>query len=75
MEMTDDYRNKIADFISEYFDLADGAKYTDDDVIRQSIGTLITEKVFTIHGLRRHAVKFHQILIPKEFIKECAYYG
>ena len=73
MEMTNDYRNKIADFISEYIDTINGGKYTDDDVIRQSIKILIAEKVFTVDGLRRQALKDYEIIIPENFIRNCVY--
>ncbi len=71
MNISDDFRNKLAGFISEYIDAINGGKYTDDDVIRQSIKILITENVFTIESLRKQALKDHQILIPESFVKEC----
>lgn len=71
--MSDDFRNKLAAFISEYIDTINGGKYTDDDVIRQSIKILITENVFTVNGLRKQAIKDYQILIPESFIRKCVY--
>lgn len=73
MNISDDFRNKLAGFISEYIDTINGGKYTDNDVIRQSIKILITENVFTVESLRKQALKDYQILIPKSFIRECVY--
>lgn len=73
MEMSYEFRKRMADFISEYIDTINGGKYEDDDVIRQSIRILITENVFTVEELRKQALKDHYILIPKQFIRECVY--
>ncbi len=73
MDMSDDFRNKLAAFISEYIDTINGGKHTDDDVIRQSIKILITENVFTVESLRKQAIKDFQILIPASFIRKCVY--
>ena len=73
MEMSDEYRKRMAALISKYIDTINEGKYTDDDVIEQSIKILINERVFTVDELRNQALKFHSIIIPKQFIRECLY--
>lgn len=73
MKMSDEYRKKMADFISEYIDVKNGMKYEEDTVIKASVKMLITENVFTVNEMRKQALKDHSIIISKEFIRECLY--
>lgn len=73
MNMTGEYRKRMADFISEYIDIKNGGKYEEDIIIKASIEMLITENVFTVDGMRKQALKDYSIIIPKKFIRECLY--
>ncbi len=73
MDMSEEYRKGIADFISEYIDVKKGRKYEEDIVIKASIKMLVIEKVFTVDEMQRQALKDHSIIIPKQFIRECLY--
>lgn len=73
MEMSDEYRKGMADFISEYIDVKKGRKYEEDIVIKASVKMLITKNVFTVDEMQKQALKDHSIIIPKQFIRECLY--
>lgn len=73
MEMSDECRKGMADFISEYIDVKNGRSYEEDIVIKASVKMLITEKVFTVDEMQKQALKDHSIIIPKQFIRECLY--
>lgn len=73
MEMSDEYRKRMADFTSEYIDVKKGRSYEEDIVIKASVKMLITENVFTVDEMQKQALKDHSIIIPKQFIRECLY--
>ena len=73
MEMSSEFRKKMADFISEYIDVKKGRKYDEDIVIKASVKILIMENVFTVDDMQKQALKDYSIIIPKQFIRECVY--
>lgn len=70
--MSEEYRKRIAKFLSKYIDICDcKLGYGDDRVIRQGIQALIKNDVFSVRGLQKQAVKEVGVLIPADFIIAC----
>lgn len=70
--MTEEYRERLADFVSKYVDLKDNRfGYGHDKVIRQAVKMLIDEGIFTKESLIKAAAKQCGVIIPGEFIDEC----
>lgn len=71
--MSEEYRKRIAKFISKYIDICDcRIGYGDDRVIRQGIQALIKNNVFSVRELQKQAVREANVLIPADFIIACA---
>lgn len=70
--MTEEYRKRIAKFLSKYIDINDSRLgYGDHKVIRQGIKALIKNNIFSVRELQIQAGKEADVLIPAEFIEMC----
>lgn len=70
--MTEEFRKRIAKFLSNYIDVLDCKRgYGDNDVIRQGIKALIKNDVFSVRELQKQAIKEADVLMPAEFIEMC----
>lgn len=70
--MSEEYRKRIAKFLSKYIDIRDcKIGYGDDRVIRQGIQELIKNDVFSVRVLQKQAIKEAGVLIPADFIIAC----
>lgn len=71
--MSEEYRKRIAKFLSKYIDIQDcKIGYGDDRVIRQGIKALIENDIFSVRELQKRAVKEADVLISANFIVMCA---
>lgn len=71
--MLEEYRKRIAKFLSKYIDILDcKVGYGDDEVIKQGIKALIENDIFSVRELQKQAVKEANVLIPTDFIIMCA---
>lgn len=71
--MSEEYRKRIAKFLSKYIDILDcKIGYGDDEVICQGIKALIENNIFSVRGLQIQAGKEANVLIPADFIIMCA---
>ena len=53
--MSDEYRERIAEFLSQYIDILDcKLGYGDERVIRQGIKLLIEQNIFSKSGLKKN---------------------
>lgn len=67
--MSEEYRKRIAKFLSKYIDIQDcRIGYGDDRVIRQGLKALIENNIFSVRELQKQAVKEANVLIPADFI-------
>lgn len=71
MNMSDDYRKSLSEFIAEYIDVKAGHRYDEDEVIMESIDLLISNDVFSVKEMQKQALKDYSIIIPERFIKQC----
>ena len=70
--MSDEFRERIANFISIYADITDcKLGYGDEKVIRQGIKLLIEEKIFSVSGLKKELMRQQRIIVSDDFINEC----
>ena len=67
-----EYQKRVADFISEYSDVKEGHKYTDELVVREVIGLLVNQDIFNPIELQKQALRDYSVMIPLPFIRECA---
>lgn len=71
--MSDEYRKRMAQFVSKYADVTDcKIGYGDDRVIRGVISLLVKGNIFTPLQLQKQALKDNSVMIPLPFIRECS---
>lgn len=73
LDTSEEYRQKIFDFVSEYVKAENIRKCNRSIFIKASIKMLITENVFSVDEMQKQAAKDYGIIIPKRFIRECLY--
>ena len=70
--MTEEFRKRIAKFLSKYIDILDCKRgYGDDLVIKQGVKALIENDIFSARELQIQAGKEADVFIPAEFINMC----
>lgn len=70
--MDEEFRNRIAVFLSEYINITDNRYgYGNDDVIKQGIKLLINSGAFSIPEMQRECAVNHSLIIPTKFITDC----
>ena len=68
--MQNEQNKRIAEFLSEYLTCADGSPITaetDEAVLRDGVGVLIDEKIFTADALKREAARGYNVIIPYDW--------
>jgi hypothetical protein len=70
--MDEEFRNRMAEFLSKYIDITDNRYgYGHEKVIRSGIRELISSGLFTVDGLRREFAKSSGLIIPTKYITDC----
>lgn len=71
-DQPNEYQKRIANFIAEYSDVKAGHQYTERSVIREIVGLLVIQGIFTPIELQKQALRDFDVMIPLPFICECA---
>lgn len=70
--MSDEYRERIAEFLSQYIDVLDcRLGYGDERVIRQGIKLLIEQNIFSKKQIKKELMRQQGIVLTDGFIEKC----
>ena len=70
--MSDEYRERIAEFLSQYIDILDcKLGYGDERVIRQGIKLLSEQNIVSKSGLKKELMRQQGIVLTDDFIEKC----
>ena len=65
-------RKLIGDYLKEFIDIKPGYLYSDEVVIKQGIGILINNGIFTPKELKKDIARKCAVIIPLDDIKKWA---